>query len=74
MKYSLAFVQSFNLSERQNQNSSVTVIRRFDRLLLALTLYYDAVDDESGFRFALIPEGLGAGLSSNALAPMFGSQ
>jgi hypothetical protein len=73
-KYTLAFNQSFNLSDRQNQNSSVTIIRKFDRLIATLTLYYDAIDDESGFRFGLIPEGLGVGISSDALNQVFGPQ
>jgi hypothetical protein len=71
-KYALSFTQAFNLGDRRNENSSVTVIRRFDKLLLTLTLYYDAVDDESGFRFGIIPEGLGAGLSSETLGSVFG--
>lgn len=73
-KYSLAFNQSFNLSERTNENSSVTVIRRFDRLIATFTLYYDAVEDESGFRFGLIPEGLGVGISSDQFNQVFGQQ
>ncbi|CAN5383976.1 hypothetical protein BH09PLA1_BH09PLA1_24960 [soil metagenome] len=71
-KYTLAFNQSFNLSDRKNQNSSVTVIRRFDRLIATFTLYYDAVNEQSGFRFGLIPEGLGAGITSDSLNQVFG--
>jgi hypothetical protein len=52
----------------------VTVIRRFDRVYFAVTLYYDAVEDESGFRVALVPEGLGAGVSTAALEQVFAPQ
>ncbi|MBC8109080.1 MAG: LPS assembly protein LptD [Anaerolineae bacterium] len=73
-KYTLSFNQGFNLSDRTNQNSSVTIIRRFDRLLATLTLYYDAVEDQSGFQFGLIPEGLGVGISSDQLNQVLGPQ
>ncbi len=73
-KYTLAFSQSVNLSQRKNQDSSVTIIRHFDRLFVTLSLYYDAIDDTSGFRFGIIPEGLGAGVSSASLQTVFGPQ
>jgi hypothetical protein len=71
-KYALLLNQSYSISERRNQNSSVTLVRHFDRLFASITLYYDAVDDTSGFRFGITPEGLGAGVSSDALGQIFG--
>lgn len=73
-KYTLAFNQSFNLSDRRSQNSSVTIIRRFDRLIATFTLYYDGINDQSGFRFGLIPEGLGVGITTDQLNQVLGPQ
>jgi hypothetical protein len=71
-KYALLLNLSYSLSERRNQSSSITLVRHFDRLFANVTLYYDAVDDTSGFRFGLTPEGLGPGASTDALSTIFG--
>jgi hypothetical protein len=73
-KYTLHGTQSFNLSERRNQTSGITLVRLFDRFFMSFTMYYDAVEDESGFRFGIAPEGLGYGLSSDQLNQALGNQ
>jgi hypothetical protein len=73
-KYSLAFSQSYNLTDRKNQNSNFTIIRNFDRFLLSFSLYYDAVNEQSGFEFGVFPTGLGYGLSTNQLQSTYGPQ
>lgn len=70
-KYSLRLVQNVNLGDRQNQDSRISLIRKFDRFFIAATVYYDAVDDESGFSFGIFPEGLGYGISSGLLQSIF---
>lgn len=57
-KYSLDLSQSYDFSQTTNVNSSVTINRRFDRLLASVTVYSDSVNDETGVRFLLLPEGL----------------
>jgi hypothetical protein len=71
-KFSLRLAQSFNFSEKRNENSSITVVRKFDRFVTTFTFYYDAVDEESGFRFGIYPEGLGYGLTSDQFQSAFG--
>ena len=50
------------------------VTRRFDRYFLTFQFYYDAVDDQSGFRVGLFPEGLGYGLTSDQVQGAIGAQ
>jgi hypothetical protein len=71
-KYALAVSQSINLSERRNQVSSFTVLRRYDRFFLTVDVYYDAVNEESGIQVGLLPQGFGAG--TGQLANIFGGQ
>ncbi|MGH7176023.1 MAG: LPS assembly protein LptD, partial [Tepidisphaeraceae bacterium] len=70
-KYAILFAQSFNFSEEQNQDTRVTVIRKFDHFALTFTYFYDAVEDDSGFRFGLIPEGMGSGYNTGQLQSLF---
>ena len=70
-KYLLTAVQSFNFSESRNETSAVGIIRRFDRFLVTLQVYYDAVEDESGFRFGIVPEGLGGGFTTQGFGSLF---
>jgi hypothetical protein len=60
-KYLLQLSQSYDLSDSNNVGSAFTVNRRFDRVIAAVTIYSDNVNDETGVRFLLIPEGLGGG-------------
>ena len=72
-KYSFAVGQSVELSDRRADQTSFTVIRKFDRFFLTLQMYRDYVNDESGFRFGIYPEGLGYGFSTDELSAAFGS-
>jgi hypothetical protein len=67
-KYLVALNQSVEVADVSQNTTTITLVRRFDRFLLTLTAYTDQVDNDSGFSFSLIPEGLGdpLGLSSSA--------
>ncbi|HVT90033.1 MAG TPA: LPS assembly protein LptD [Tepidisphaeraceae bacterium] len=73
-KYSVRFAESVDLSARKNQSTTFTIVRKFDRFIMTFTLFYDAVDDEGGFRFGIYPEGLGYGLTSDQFQQAFGGQ
>ena len=70
-KYLLTAIQSFNFSEERNETSALGIIRRFDRFLVTFQVFYDAVEDQSGFRFGIIPEGLGTGFTSQGFGTLF---
>jgi lipopolysaccharide export system protein LptA len=72
-KYTLAFGQSYEFSEREADQSTITVIRKFDRFFVSLQFFRDYVNDDSGFRFAIYPEGLGYGFNTADLNTVFGS-
>lgn len=57
-KYRLDFNQSYDFSQDNNVNTSFTVNRRFDRLLASVTVFTDSINDETGIRFFLLPEGI----------------
>jgi hypothetical protein len=57
-KYLLQLQQSYDFSQSNNVSSAVTINRRFDRLVVALTLYNDSINDDTGVRVVLVPEGL----------------
>ena len=73
-KYALQFVESVNLSDRRNQNTTFTLIRKFDRFYITFSVYYDAVEDVSGVRFGLVPLGLSRAVSTDSLNQIFGPQ
>jgi hypothetical protein len=65
LKYSLRLAQSFNLSQRRNENTSVTLVRKFDRYFMTFSFFYDPVENDSGFRIGIYPEGLGYGVNTD---------
>lgn len=73
-KYTLGFLQSYEFSEREANVTSFTITRRFDRFFINVEAYNDYVEDESGVRFAIYPEGLGYGIGSSQLGGLFGSE
>jgi hypothetical protein len=73
-KYAIRFSESINLSDQENQDTTVTLTRKFDRFFMTFTFFYDAVEDTSGFRFGIYPEGLGYGLTSDTFQRAFGNQ
>jgi hypothetical protein len=46
-------------------------MRKFDRFFVMLNFYRDERDGESGVSFALYPEGLGTGASTDSLTRAF---
>ncbi|HEV2295703.1 MAG TPA: LPS assembly protein LptD [Tepidisphaeraceae bacterium] len=58
-KYSVSLSQSYDFGDQEGSiYTSASLRRRFDRFHALFTLYYDAHEDESGFRFSVYPEGL----------------
>jgi hypothetical protein len=58
-KYSVSLSQSYDFGDEEGSvYTSASLRRRFDRFHALMTLYYDANEDESGFRFSVYPEGL----------------
>ena len=73
-KYSFGFRQSYNFADTLDVYSSATVQRRFDRFFLYLTVFNDSTTGDNGFGVGFFPEGLGRGLSSDALQNSFNKQ
>jgi hypothetical protein len=71
-KYSVGFRQSYDFREEGGVYSSINVQRKFDRFFMMFTAYNDSNDDVQGIGFALYPEGLAAGASSENLGRFFG--
>lgn len=66
-KYSVSLSQSYDFGDEEGSvYTSASLRRRFDRFHALMTLYYDAHEDESGFRFSIYPEGLGVGLGGDS--------
>lgn len=57
-KYLLQLQQSYDFSKSNNVGTAFTINRRFDRLIVALSIYNDSINDDTGFRVVLVPEGL----------------
>ena len=57
-RYSIAFNQSFNLSEGQNQSTSAELVRRFEQFIFRVTVYFDRIEDEGGVQFTVSPRDL----------------
>lgn len=67
LKYTLILNASFDLNQTNNENYGITVLRHFDRFYASLGAFYDASENEGGFRFSVFPEGLGFGINSDQL-------
>ena len=74
LRYNLSLNESIDLGTRRSENSSFTLTRHFDRFFASLTLYYDQIDKQSGFRFGFVPEGLGRGVSSDQVGNSLGAR
>jgi hypothetical protein len=72
-KYSVALSQSYDFGDEDgNVYSSASLRRKFDRFHMLFTLYHDEHENESGFKFAVYPEGLigiGGDSSTGFLVP-----
>jgi lipopolysaccharide export system protein LptA len=71
-KYSLLTSYSFNFSENSTEDFSVMVMRHFDRFYISFEVFHDFVQDDSGIRFGIFPEGLGGSVDSSQLQNLFG--
>jgi hypothetical protein len=71
-KYSLSLAQAFDLSDNGRNTTNFIITRRFDRFYATVSFVYDDVEDTTGVRFGLFPEGLGYGLQSEQLGSAFG--
>jgi hypothetical protein len=67
LRYNVAFSESVDVSTQKSEDSSVTLTRHFDRFYASITVYYDQINDQEGFRFGFIPEGVSKGVSSDQL-------
>ncbi|HEY1629230.1 MAG TPA: hypothetical protein VGF52_05185, partial [Tepidisphaeraceae bacterium] len=67
-KYGISASESVDLATDKSQNMSVTLIRNFDRFYITLSVFYDQVDKDSGFRFGIFPTGVRYGLSTDQVA------
>ena len=56
-KYTVQVGQSFNFGDTSDINSVLTLIRQFDSFSVAVTVFHDAITNQSGFNVNLIPIG-----------------
>jgi lipopolysaccharide assembly outer membrane protein LptD (OstA) len=70
-KYSIGFSESFDFSQGLGVYSSFSIQRKFDRFFAIFTVFNNSADASNGVGFAIYPEGLGAGFSSDALGQQF---
>ncbi len=73
-KYSVLMQYSFNFSENSEEETSIMLMRHFDRFYVTAEYYYDEIEQDSGFRVGILPEGLGSSVSSGQLQNLFGGQ
>ncbi|MGD1277409.1 MAG: LPS assembly protein LptD [Tepidisphaeraceae bacterium] len=57
-KYNLQFNQSFNFGDTHDISTNLTLTRQFDTFSIAVTVFHDAVNNQSGFNVNLIPQNL----------------
>jgi hypothetical protein len=57
-KYTVQYAQSFDFGNTNDVSSTVSVIRQFDTFSLAVTVFHDAITNQSGFNVNLIPQGV----------------
>jgi len=74
LRYNIAFSESVDVSTQKSEDSSVTLTRHFDRFFASLTIYYDQINQQEGFRFGFIPEGVGKGVSTDQVSNALGAQ
>lgn len=63
-KYSLQFTQSYDFAQDNNVSNSISIIRKFDRLIAIVTAYEDSINGQTGLKFVLLPEGLNSNASN----------
>jgi lipopolysaccharide assembly outer membrane protein LptD (OstA) len=71
-KYSVLLQYAFNFSEHNTDEASITILRHFDRFYVSFEYFVDRIQDDSGFRVGIFPEGLGGNVSTSQLQNLFG--
>jgi hypothetical protein len=71
-KYSFSLAQSFDLSDNGRNSTNFTITRRFDRFFATVGFFYDDVEDTTGLRIGIFPEGLNYGVSTEQFESAFG--
>ncbi len=70
-KYMLVGVQNYDFGQNENVSSALEVRRRFDTFSVIGRVVYNERDNQSGFSFNIIPNGVGFGLDTNQLDQTF---
>lgn len=63
-KYAVNIATSLSISDDQNRNTTLSVVRRFDQFLFIVGVYVDQLEDENGVTFSVVPLGLNAGMGT----------
>ena len=71
-KYSVLTSYSFDFSANSTQDFSVMVMRHFDRFYISVEVFHDFIQEDSGIRFGIFPEGLGGSVDTSQLQNLFG--
>ena len=61
-KYTLQAVQSFDIGDSQDTNTGLVIIREFDTIVASFEFFHDAITNDTGFEFNLIPTVAGGAL------------
>ena len=67
-RYSLGLNESYDFGDQEKVTNSMSVIRRFDRFYVALTLTADDESNDTGVFFSIRPNYVQDGLSTSRLA------
>lgn len=70
--YRVQLAYSYDFAQGRNDRSTITLVRHFDRFYAAVSVRYDAFENEQSFFFNLWPEGLEPGTGSAGAASAFG--
>jgi hypothetical protein len=63
-KYAINIATSLSISDDENRNTTLSVVRQFDQFLFIVGIYVDQLEDENGVTFSVVPLGLNNGLGS----------
>ena len=76
-KYVVQASQSFNFGDTSDVNTGLSIIRQFDTIAASFSFFHDAITNDTGFGFNLIPTVLGGALGRpgvlNSLAGSLGT-
>jgi lipopolysaccharide export system protein LptA len=72
LRYSISASESIDVASQKSEDSSLYITRHFDRFFGFFELYYDQINQQSGFRIGVIPEGVAKGVSSDQVGSALG--